>query len=434
MVLRGAWAGVDGRHPNSLLRNQGDGTFLDVTFTAGLGQVHYPSQTAAWADYDNDGDLDLYIGNESTDDLMAPSQLFQNQGDGTFADVASDAGVTNHRYAKGVAWADCDGDRWPDLYVSNLKQPNRLYRNQGDGTFVDRAPALGVAEPRASFSTWFWDFDNNGILDLYVSAYAGTVAHIAADYLDLAARPLELARLYRGDGRGGFTDVAQACNLVRPTKPMGANFGDIDGDGYVDFYLGTGDTDYAELMPNVFYHNQRGQRFVDATFASGLGHLQKGHAVAMADLDHDGDLDIFEQMGGAYRGDGYVDALYENPGFDNHWLAVEVEGTQSNRSGLGTRLRVDVVIGSVEYSLYRWVGSGGSFGGNPLRQFWGLGRAERIARLVVHWPASDLEQIFEDVPMDAIIKVVEGKEQFEQLELKSFTFATETAKQTGHKH
>ena len=124
---------------------------------------------------------------------------------------------------------------------------------------------------------------------------------------------------------------------------MGANFGDVDGDGFLDFYLGTGDTDYAELMPNVLYWNQAGQGFADVTFASGLGHLQKGHGVVFADLDHDGDLDLFEQMGGAYRGDGFADVLYENPGFGHGWLAVEVVGVESNRSGIGTRLRVDVV-------------------------------------------------------------------------------------------
>ena len=110
---------------------------------------------------------------------------------------------------------------------------------------------------------------------------------------------------------------------------MGANFGDVDGDGFLDFYLGTGDTDYAELMPNVLYWNQAGQRFVDVTFASGLGHLQKGHGVVFADLDHDGDVDLFEQMGGAYRGDGFADVLYENP---RVWSRLASGG--SSRSGV----------------------------------------------------------------------------------------------------
>ena len=183
LVLRGAWFGEHGQHPNSLLRNAGDGTFLDATFAAGLGPDHYPTQTAAWADYDLDGDLDLYIGNETTETFVAPGQLFQNQGDGTFADVAPAAGVDQYAHAKAVVWGDYDGDRWPDLYVSNLGQPNRLYHNQGDGTFQDVAPTAGVVAPRASFPAWFWDFDNDGHLDLFVAAYSATVADIAAAHL-----------------------------------------------------------------------------------------------------------------------------------------------------------------------------------------------------------------------------------------------------------
>ena len=431
LVLRGAWFGEHGQHPNSLLRNAGDGTFFVATFAAGLGQDHYPTQTAAWADYDLDGDLDLYIGNETTDTFVAPGQLFHNQGDGTFADMAPAAGVDQYAHAKAVVWGDYDGDRWPDLYVSNLGQPNRLYHNQGDGTFTDVAPTLGVVSPRASFPTWFWDFDNDGHLDLFVAAYSATIADIAAVHLGHSVS-VEQARLYRGDGQGGFVDVSQDRHLTQPTKPMGANFGDLDHDGFLDFYLGTGDTDYAELMPNVLYWNQAGQRFVDVTFASGLGHLQKGHGVVFADVDHDGDVDIFEQMGGAYRGDGFADVLYENPGFGHGWLAVEVVGVESNRSGIGTQLRVDVVEGGQRRSLYRWVGSGGSFGGNPLRQYVGLGSAERVAQLVVLWPKSGREQVFAEVPVNAIIRVTEGREQLEILALPSFKFAVKHPKRAEH--
>jgi len=432
LVLRGAWAGIDGRHPNSLLRNQGDETFLDLTFAAGLGLDHYPTQTAAWADYDLDGDLDLFIGNESTEELVAPCQLFQNQGDGTFRDTAQEAGVTNYGFAKAAIWGDYDGDRWPDLYVSNLGQPNRLYRNRGDGKFEDLAPQLEVADPQASFPAWFWDYDNDGILDLFVAAYAATVADIAASYLDLPVQ-VELARLYRGDGHGGFSDMAPTSNLVQPTAPMGCNFGDLDGDGFMDFYLGTGDVNYENLMPNMLYWNQKGQHFADVTFASGLAHLQKGHAVVFADFDNDGDLDIFEQMGGAYRGDGYPDAFYANPGFGHHWLAVEIEGTRSNRSGIGVRLRVDIKEGAQQRSLYRWVGSGGSFGGNPLRQFFGLGAAERVIRLTVYWPLNDIEQVFEGLPMDVVVRVREGASQIERLDLPIFEFAELHMEKTGHK-
>jgi len=169
-VLRGAWLREHGRYPNSLLRNNGDGTFTDVTFDAGLGLVHYPTQTASWGDYDHDGDLDLYVGNESSSALPAPSQLFRNDGDGTFTDVATAAGVLNDRYAKAVIWGDYNNDRWIDLYVSNDEAENRLYRNNGDGTFTDVAVELGVVHPNVSFPAWFWDVDNDGALDLYVAS------------------------------------------------------------------------------------------------------------------------------------------------------------------------------------------------------------------------------------------------------------------------
>jgi hypothetical protein len=411
LVLRGAWLHEKGRHPNSLLRNEGGGSFVDVTFAAGLGEVHHPTQTAGWADYDLDGDLDLYIGNETSDRIRAPGQLFRNEGDGTFVDVAAAAGVENLRYAKAVSWGDFDGDRWPDLYVSNLGAPNRLYRNRGDGTFVDRAAALGVAEPIASFPAWFLDFDDDGVLDLFVSSYDTGVGHLAAWHLGKPAG-CGFPRLYRGDGRGGFVDVAGAMGLHQPSMPMGANFGDLDGDGWLDLYLGTGDTSYFSLMPNLMFVNRGGRGFVDVTLEGGFGLLQKGHGIAFADLDDDGDLDVFEQMGGAYRGDGFRDALFENPGFGHRWLVVELVGTRANRSAIGARIRVDLVEDGAARSIHRHVNSGGSFGANPLRQTIPLGRASRIEGLEILWPGLGDPQRVDGVGLDRSIRIVEGEPGF----------------------
>ena len=420
LVLRGAWCGPAGRHPNSLLRNRGDGSFSDMAFAAGLAEVYYPTQTAAWADYDIDGDLDLYVGNESTPELLAPGQLFRNEGDGTFVDVAARAGVENYYLAKAAVWGDYDGDRFPDLYVSNLNGANRLYRNQGDGTFSDVAGDLSVSAPMRSFPAWFWDFDNDGVLDLYVSSYAADIGALAASCLDLPVE-VELARLYRGDGRGGFEDVAGQRGLTHPASPMGSNFGDVDNDGFPDFYLGTGDVTYESLMPNLFYHNRGGERFADVTAAGGFGHLQKGHAVVFADFDNDGDQDIFEQMGGAYPGDRFGDSLYENPGFGMRWIAVKAVGVSSNRSAIGARIRVDVVEESgLRRSIYRHVNSGGTFGANPLRQTIGLGMAASIERLEVYWPKTGERQAFERMPMDCAVEIVEGEEQFTLLPLRRF--------------
>ena len=421
LVLRGAWLAHGGDHPNSLLRNNGDGTFTDVTFDAGLGNVHYPTQTASWADYDNDGDLDLYVGNEALPGLPAPCQLFRNNGDGAFTDIAQKAGVTNDRFTKAVVWGDYNGDRLPDLYVSNLRDSNRLYRNGGDGTFVDLASDLGVSDPQASFPAWFWDFDNDGMLDIFVSAYSATIGDVGAAYLGLPFGT-ELARLYRGDGKGDFENVAQQWNLRRPTAPMGSNFGDIDNDGYLDFYLGTGYPSYSSLMPNVMYRNREGKSFADVTSAGGFGHLQKGHAVVFADFDNDGDQDIFEEMGGAFQGDKFKDSFYENPGFGNHWITIDLVGVESNRSAIGARVRVEVAENGRNRSVYKHVNSGGSFGANPLRQTIGLGKATKIELLEVYWPTSDSTQTFRDVALDQHIEIVESGESYTTKSLKKFKF------------
>ncbi len=426
LVLRGAWVyGDQGRHPNSLLRNNGDGTFRDVTFEAGLARESYPTQTAAWADYDNDGDLDLYVGNEASAEQRFPGQLFRNQGDGTFTDVAAAAGVENLRFAKGVAWGDYDGDRFADLYVSNLGQPNRLYRNQGDGTFVDVAERLGVGRPMDSFPAWFWDFDNDGKLDLFVASYFQSVppdrlAAVAGSYLGLPHRG-EPHHLYQGNG-SGFREVGRQLGLERITLTMGANFGDLDNDGYLDFYLGTGYPYFDGQVPNVMYRNRQGRGFADVSSEGGFGHLQKGHAVVFADLDRDGDQDVFEQMGGAYPSEAYGNVLYENPGFGGHWLKVKLVGTRSNRSAVGARLKVEFEEQGRLRRVFRWVGTGGSFGANPLTQHVGLGSAERVALLEVFWPASGTTQEFRDLEADQLVRVEEGSAKIRTLPHQALPF------------
>lgn len=409
-VMRGGWLSSAGQHPNSLLRNNGDGTFTDVTLKAGLANVNYPTQTADWSDYDLDGDLDIYVGNESSGELNAPSQLFRNNGDGTFTDVANEASVTNSLLAKAVAWGDFDADRYPDLYVSNYRGANRLYRNRGDGTFEDVATKLGVAGPDASFPAWFCDVNNDGNLDLFVAAYSGGIAEIAASMLNKPFdRDAALPRMYVGDGQNGFTNQAESMGFVHPTHPMGANFGDLDNDGFVDFYLGTGWPEYHELMPNMLYHNQEGRAFQDVTNAVRVGHLQKGHAVAIADFDADGDLDLFEQMGGFVPGDKFYDVLFQNPGSQSKWLRVKLEGVKSNRPGIGARIHVRVAGEEGERSIYRTVSTGGSFGSSPFEQHIGLGAADTISRLEVFWPLSGETQVFEDISVNQRIQIAEGK-------------------------
>jgi len=163
------------------------------------------------------------------------------------------------------------------------------------------------------------------------------------------------------------------------------------------------------------YHNISGQRFQDVTYSGGFGNLQKGHAVAFADFDHDGDQDIFAQMGGAFPGDKFSDSLYENPGFDNHWLTIRLVGVRSNRSAIGARIRIDIMENGNRRSIFKHVNSGGSFGCNPFRQTIGLGQATSIERLEIYWPTTDLTQVFFPVEMDQFIQIVEDDDQFESL-------------------
>lgn len=429
LVLRGGWWRKDGLHPKSLLRNDGHGVFTDVTFEAGLGASRFPSQTAAFLDYDNDGDLDLFVGNEDDGEVRAPCELHRNDGHGQFTNVAAAAGVTNDRYTKAVAWGDYDGDRFPDLYVSNMAAPNRLYHNRGDGTFEDVAEKAGVGLPISSFPCWFFDYDQDGALDIFVAGFGGpgvapSVADVAASWLGLP-HDGEPMHLYRGDGKGGFRDVAREMKLTLYPLPMGSNFGDLDNDGFPDIYLGTGYPFYEGLVPNVMYRNQRGKGFANVTFAGGFGHLQKGHGVVFADLDDDGDQDVLEKIGGAYPGDAYHVVLFENPGFGAHWIKLALHGQTSNRFGVGARIAVEIVDGGERRTVRKVVDTGGSFGCNPLRQELGVGSATRIEKLEVFWPTSNTRQVFENVPVDRAFEVLEGAKELREQKLQPFHLGEE---------
>ena len=197
LVLRGAWMGEEGRIPNSLLRNEGDGTFVDVTRQAGLLTGH-PSNSAAFADYDNDGWLDLFVGNESGRQPH-PCQLFRSRGDGTFVDVAPALGLDHVGFVKGVTWGDVDNDGLIDLYVSQFYQDNVLYKNAGEVQGTWRfTPSTPMPGPDQSFPTWFWDYDNDGWLDLFVGGYnMDELGDMARAYLGEAFEA-DHARIFTG--------------------------------------------------------------------------------------------------------------------------------------------------------------------------------------------------------------------------------------------
>jgi hypothetical protein len=411
LFLRGGWEWA--KRP-SLLRNRGDGTFEDVTAAAGMIPP-IACHSGAWADYDNDGFVDVYMVGEYRPDRRDPNnlgRLYHNNGDGTFTDVALEAGVQNGRWGKGAAWGDYDNDGDPDLYVSNSGEPNRLYRNDGGGKFTDVAPALGVTEPLASFACWWWDYDNDGRLDLFVCDFGNRLADVVRSHLGQPTQG-ERPRLYHNEGPVGFRDVTREAGLDRVMVCMGSNFGDLDNDGYLDMYLGTGRPEYRYVLPKVLFKNVEGRRFEDVTFSSGTGHLQKGHGVAFADWDRDGDQDIFMEAGGATPGDKAHNVLFENPGHGNHWLTVRLVGTRTNRAAIGARIRVDVEKpGGGTTSFHREVTSGSSYGGNPFTQTVGLGKASAVLALEIDWPTSRTRQTFRQIPVDRAIEITEGREGF----------------------
>jgi FG-GAP-like repeat/ASPIC and UnbV len=407
-VARGAWLPVAMRP--SLLRNDGGGRFTDVTRAAGLlNPVN--SISAAWGDYDNDGHLDLFVCCE-----LQPNRLYRNRGDGTFEEVAARAGlhcesVTRRaNCCKGATWIDYDNDDYPDLFLDFLHGSSALFHNNRDGTFGDATESMGVDGPREGFSCWAWDYDNDGWLDVFATCYDRTLADVVRGLIGQPHRRVS-NRLFHNRGGRSFEDVTEAAGLDQVFETMGSNFADFDNDGFLDMYLGTGEPNIATLIPNRMFKNVDGRRFAEVTGRSGTGHLQKGHGISCGDWDRDGDVDLFVQTGGVVNGDKYHNVLFQNPGQGNRWLSLKLVGKTTNRAAVGARIKV-VTAGDRPQTIHRLVSSGSSFGANPLEPLIGLGRAEKVAVLEVHWPTSRTTQVFRDIAPDQAIEIVEHVEGY----------------------
>lgn len=430
LILRGGWLGSAGVHPNSLLKNKGDGTFEDVTYQAGLNSK-YPCQTATFLDYDLDGDLDLFFGNEASPQFLIKSELFENQGNGTFTNVSEKAGISFSRFVKGVAAGDYNNDGYPDLYISTLESKNLLYQNQKNGTFKEVGKLAGVDEPKMSFPTWFFDVNNDGWQDIYVGSFDTNRENMAGH--DYAAELLKMLpmeeqpRLYINQKNGTFKDVSQAFGVRKSIYAMGSNYGDLDMDGFLDFYIGTGTPHLGSTVPNRMFRNVAGAKFEEVTYSGGFGHVQKGHGVAFADINNDGDQEVYAVMGGAFEGDTFTNVLFDHETNGNKWITIDLEGSAKNVDAIGAK----VIVTTSKGQVHRVLSTGGSFGSNPLRLEIGLGDCDSEVGILVMWPDKQRSKTeLSGIATNKAYSIKQSDNSIQPLSFKSFAFKTGG----GHHH
>jgi hypothetical protein len=413
--------------PNRLYRNNGDGTFTDVAAQAGVADERW-STGATFFDADRDGDLDLYVVNyvtASIEDVLnaepsldwngvtkvmtgprglkgAADAFYRNNGDGTFTEATVESGLIDigEAYGLGVCATDYDLDGDVDVYVANDAEPNYLYQNNGDGTFLEvglyaNAAVAGSGAPQASMGVDFGDYDNDADFDGFVTNFSG-----------------ECSTLYRNLGDGFFEDATESAGLWQPTYlPMswGTGFFDYDNDGDLDLFIANGHIypqvdahlEYGETYAqiNQLFENREGH-FEDVTSAAGHGFqvLLSSRGCAFADYDNDGDVDIL-----ITNMDAPPTLLRNDGGVQRNWLIVQLEGTISNRAGIGAIIRVK----TGNLIQMREIRSGNSYvSQNDLRAHLGLGNYERIDEIEVRWPSGGISKLA-GVPARQILKIVE---------------------------
>jgi hypothetical protein len=350
--------------PNALFHNEGS-RFANRTRAAGVGGGSTNSYSAAWADYDGDGLLDLFVANGSQT-AGAANYLYHNDGGGRFSEVGAEAGVRGADRSLGCAWGDYDGDGDQDLFVANFGEPNRLYRNDGDGTFTDVARATGVDDTGNGAGAAWGDFDNDGLLDLSVfNTNAATPANADAD----------VDRLYRNRG-AAFADVTRDAGLFAHEDGEAAVWADFDCDGWLDLFVANR-SDFSRQRNRLFRNLGNGQ-FVDVSGAAGVEGTGLAQPAAVADYDGDGRLDI--AVGNL---PGSPEELFRNGAAEGNALVVRLVGRASNRAAIGAR--VVATAGGVRMTREVQSSSGRSSQGQLAVHF-GLGAAG-AADLEIVWPS-----------------------------------------------
>lgn len=296
-----------GQSEERLHRNQGNGRFQDVAQEAGLGQVGN-AIAAAWADVDNDGWLDLYVGNAAE-----PNKLYRNLGNGRFEDISASAGVGNEGRTQAVLFADVDLDGWIDIYVANISAENALYRNNGDGTFTDIVDASGTSDLKIAMGSAFFDYDRDGDPDLYLTH------DNRQDFI-----------LYQNDGQGRFTNVAQEAGVAYQGYGMGVDVGDVNRDGWLDMYI-------TNLYENVLFLNKGDGTFENISQSAGIGDVGMGWGTTWLDIDNDGWQDIYVVNDTYFPVNGvyYKNIMYRNKGDNTFEIVSGSTSLESPYAGYG---------------------------------------------------------------------------------------------------
>ena len=388
-ILRGGWLDELGLLPNSLLKNVNGERFENVSMETGLTSA-YPSHSAVWADFNNDGWLDVVIGNESRNGEF-PSEIYLNDAGTAFVEHSNATGLNVNAFVKGLTAADYDNDGDADLFFSVFGGDNQIFKNHlvetGELKFENASILANVSRPRYSFSCMFFDYNNDGFEDLFVGGYgSSSVSEACRAYLGLNVKS-GISVMYKNMGDGTFKDVTREVGLKNIFNVMGLNQGDLNSDGYDDIYIGTGSPSFSNLIPNRLFMNQGGTNFVEKTNESRTGSLQKGHGISFADLDNDGDLEIYAALGGWYTGDNFKDSIFVT-NKDYKGLDITLSGSASNALGIGAK--VEAVFD--DRTIFRQLFNSSSFGNNPLSVYLGLAHSSELKSVKVYWPGGAITE------------------------------------------
>ena len=413
--------------PNLLYRATGNGQFAEVAAQAGIAHTG-TTNVSAWGDFDNDGHLDLYLGNRDE-----PNILYHNNGDGTFTGISENAGVNSAYRTRAALWGDVDRDGFVDLYVANITAPNFLYHNNGDGTFTDITEAANAQDFGVAMGSLFFDFDNDGDLDLYLTHDAN-----------------QPNILYRNDGTGHFEDFSVPSGANIAAQGMGVDFADINQDGFFDLYI-------TNLYENVLLLSNGDLTFTEVGGEAGVDDLGMGWGTVFLDYDNDGHSDIYvsndtyfapfdnllyRNLGnetfeivsegnplaspmagygvatGDVNSDGRADLLLVNAGTNdgnqlflnttdnsNHFVKVRLRGTLSNAAAIGARVTVEA---GGQVQMDEVCAGMGYASQNSFTLHFGLGGATEVDRLEIRWP-NGMEEVYEALAVDQHYYFTEGE-------------------------